>query len=95
MPKAQIFKEFCITTNGVTWIVVRPNNYSHRLSDITALVAEARRDFPGWLQSEDDIHIIMYGGSHYKGTMGIEFEVPAGTAIPDSYRQIQELELRL
>lgn len=73
--------------------IVRSELYSKRVSHILTLVAEAKKDFPSL--SDDDMEVVYYGGDRYKRTYGVEFNVPNGENIPDTYKRIHQLEFTL
>jgi hypothetical protein len=49
-------------------------------------------DFP---DIDADPEVIQYGGRRYKGTFGLEVIVPQGTAVPDEYEEIGQVEYKL
>ena len=55
-------------------------------------MAEAKQDFP--CLSDGDIRVVQYGGRHYAGTFGIEFDLPEDTQLPEGYESINQLEVR-
>lgn len=73
--------------------IVRTDTYASTLGHLEMLFAEARNDFPGLVQ--DRVEIVHYGGRSYARTYGLEFDVEPTQRIPDSYKAVQEVELKL
>lgn len=73
------------------YCVIREDNYSNSVGKILRLLALAQADFP--TLKPDHINVVRYGGTRYKGTIGLEFIAPA--TIPTHYRRIPELELTI
>ncbi len=71
-------------------IVIRTNTYGSTLSFLQKLFDEAKKDFPHITPEMADIKL--YGGRHYKGTFGIEFNLDVGVKIPGTYESITKLE---
>jgi hypothetical protein len=68
--------------------VIRTDTYAHSVEHIQNMFAEAQKDFPD-LQVKD-VDVVYYAGQRFSRTFGIEFRA-VGT-IPDSYREIHQLE---
>lgn len=74
-------------------VILRLRNYGLSIDSAFNLFSAAVQDFPE-LKSED-AKIVHYGGRHYKGTFGIEFDVPFSVAMPTGYTEVGEPELVL
>ena len=72
--------------------VIRFNHYGRSWKILGEAVAEAKQDFP--CLSDGDIRVVQYGGRHYAGTFGIEFDLPEDTQLPEGYESINQLEVR-
>lgn len=84
---------FEICGNGVTYgdrVIVRNSHYGRSYAGIERLFEVAKRDFPFLV--EEDVEVVIYGGSRISGYMGIEFNVPKGAAVPATYNRISRLE---
>jgi hypothetical protein len=81
-------KQYRKSPDAPTRIVVRMDNYGHRLSDFLTLWQQAKKDFP--TLTESDVEIVHYGGRYIKGYFGLEFQ--SAETIPPDYQQIRELE---
>jgi hypothetical protein len=80
---AEIIKEF----KGGT-VVLRTNTYCNAVAYIQHLFNEAKKDFP--TLDAEKVRTVIFGGRHYKGTMGIEFDTMLEK--PEAYEEIAELE---
>lgn len=80
-------EEYKVGTIGV----IRNPNYGSFLTWFIEAAFITKTDFPHLTDS--DIKVVHYGGSYYKGTFGIEFCLPDMYEVPESYREIHELEL--
>jgi hypothetical protein len=60
------------------------------LSFFLGLFDEAVADFPSLVQK--DVAIVHFGGRHYSGTFGIEFDAPSLEAVPEAYRPVNQVE---
>ena len=74
-------------------IIVRSNTYGSNMEHFQQLYDAAKVDFPHLTPKIADIK--HYGGRHYKGTYGIEFNVDAEIAVPVNYKEISEVEYTL
>lgn len=74
-------------------VVIRTNCYGSRLSFLMDLFNIAKKDFPSLELGH--VEVKHYGGRHYAGTFGLEFElVTVGSPmIPIDYEQITCLEM--
>jgi len=81
----KVIKEFCRN-----FVVLRTDTYEKGLSHFDRLFAQAEKGFPTLERS--DVRVVQYGGERYKGTFGIEFDLPQGAKIPRGYSELQELE---
>jgi hypothetical protein len=54
------------------------------------LFEEAKKDFEDL--TPDNIQVVVFGGRHYAGTYGIEFDVPPYAEAPKEYSEIRVLE---
>ncbi len=72
-------------------IIIRSNCYGSSIGYINKLVDEAKKDFKGI--DVDSINIVHYGGRHYAGTFGIEFDVPPDTFMLIGYSEVSNTEL--
>lgn len=73
--------------------VIRTNTYGHSLAYFKSLDHEIYRDFAERRPAEDDLEIVHYGGTIYRFTYGIEFDL-AGPKHPD-YNEVTSLETYL
>jgi endonuclease III-like uncharacterized protein len=74
-------------------IVVRSNTYGSNLAHLQELFDEVKKDFPHITPETADIK--HYGGRHYKGTYGIEFNIDIEVKVPEGYKDISEVEYTL
>ncbi len=72
--------------------VVRVEWYGGTWDVFQDLVGEARKDFPE-LQ-DNQIVVVKFGGTAYKQTYGIEFQVNVDNT-PEGYREVHRLEITL
>lgn len=79
------------TKDTLTIGVIRNPNYGSPLNWFTEAANIAKADFPEL--TDNDIKIVQYGGSYYKGTFGIEFTLPDMYEAPEGYKEIYQLEL--
>lgn len=84
-----IIKECVSRTKGFHY-VIRTNTYANSFEHLNNLVQIARSNFANLKDSS--IEVVLYGGSRFKGTMGIEFK--RAERHPD-YKDINELEITL
>lgn len=87
-----LIREVCFT-NAKPRCVVRADTYNGTFAHVERLVAAAREDFPE-LES-DRIEVVKFGGQHYKRTVGIEFDIQDGQAVPPTYQPISSMEFIL
>lgn len=73
-------------------IIIRTNCYTSMFSHFVMLKSVLDTDFP---DIDADPEVIQYGGRRYKGTFGLEVIVPQGTAVPDEYEEIGQVEYKL
>ena len=91
MPMRKYVKEVAPEYNGKQRVIVRFDHYGCMLAGLLQLVKVAKSDFP---EIEDaDIEIIHYGGERIARYFGIEFNVEAGDARLEGYRQLSVIHL--
>ena len=73
--------------------IIRTNTYGNSLAYFKSLDREIHRDFAERRPAEEDLKILHYGGTSYKFTYGIEFNL-AGPRHPD-YNEVASLETYL
>lgn len=73
----------------VAQITLTRNYGGQYLGILTRMFDIARQDFPDAQLDINNVASVVLGGSFRKGMWGIEFSLPAGTEIPDSYKQRQ------
>lgn len=69
---------------------VRSSTRVQTLSNLLTLVKEVLADFPEI--KANDIYVVKYGGTNYKGTYGLEFYMDKE---PEGYSEVDDLELIL
>mgnify|MGYP001585527110 CR=1 FL=1 len=74
-------------------IIIRTNTYGSNFAHFKMLFDEVKKDFPFITPEKADIK--HYGGRHYKGTYGIEFNIDSEVKVPDAYKPIHEVEYTL
>lgn len=74
-------------------IVIRTNTYGSNFAHFQKLFNEVKKDFPHITPEIADI--FHYGGRHYKGTYGIEFNIDIAIKVPDGYKDIHGVEYKL
>ena len=67
-----------------------PGNTLHTFLDF---MHEARMDFPTLY--DEDVKFEHYAGTSYRGTFGMEWQLPKGFKVPPTYKLIDELEYTL
>ena len=72
--------------------IIRFNHYGSGLDVINQAAAIAKKDFP--CLTDEKIKVVQYGGDRYRGTFGIEFNLPDMEIAPEGYRIIDKLELQ-
>lgn len=70
-------------------VILRNDTYDNRLSWFNEMFAAAQADFP--FLKEEDVRVVIFGGDRIKGIMGIEFQLPRGTKVPDFYEELYAL----
>ena len=70
-------------------VILRDDTYDKRLSWVNKMFAAAKADFP--FLKEEDVSVVIFGGDCIKGIMGIEFQLPRGTEVPDFYEELYTL----
>jgi len=73
-------------------IIIRTLCYGSSIGYINQLVEQAKKDFRG--VDVDSIEIVQYGGRHYAGTYGIEFDVEPDTFMLIGYREVPTTEYK-
>lgn len=73
-------------------VILRSLYYGSSVGHINKFIEEAKKDFPGI--DVDKIEIIQYGGRHYAGTFGIEFQVKPDSNPLEGYREVSTTELK-
>jgi len=73
--------------------IVRSKVYDRSLGHVVELFEAAKRDFPDLDIDPAQVEVVHYAGSRYAKTRGIEFRVPEGTEIPESYTEVRQKEL--
>ena len=71
--------------------VIRFPHYGSYLNQFIEAANIAKADFP--YLTDADIKVVHYGGDRYKGTFGIEFNLPDMESAPEGYSEIHQLEL--
>lgn len=79
------------TKDTLTIGVIRNPGYGSYLNWFIEAANIAKSDFPEL--TDNDIKIVQYGGSYYKGTFGIEFILNDMYEAPEGYKEIYQLEL--
>ena len=61
--------------------------YKQSLGDMTRLFREAKNDFPGIELNLENVSCRIFGDTWVPDSVGISFDLPAETVIPDTYLQ--------
>lgn len=86
----KFIKEYCQASQIC---VIRTDNYGSTLQKFLDFLKEAQKDFPQLTPAT--VEIVHFGGERYKHTFGLEFKVPTGASVPNTYSPINQLEFTL
>jgi hypothetical protein len=62
--------------------------YARTLTDVLKGIARIREEFPSL--RDEDITIQIYAGDTYKSMMGVEFDLPAETQLPEEWGEVNQ-----
>lgn len=90
-----IIKEYFISKEYFkAKIIIRTDLYTKSFDHILMLKEQLETDFPG-LINDSELDIVVYGGERYKGTYGLEIDIPINTKMPKDYNEVKTVEYLL
>ncbi|HYE68083.1 MAG TPA: hypothetical protein VEA58_05685 [Anaerovoracaceae bacterium] len=75
---------------GWTIVQIHADHYDRSLQHISAMARELRKDFPN--VKNEQIRVERYAGLRLKGITYLQIQVNGNAKIPESYKQVPELE---